>query len=146
MKAAVASMKLSPAQRAVVIRYLQVFGFAFAAQLIAGKTGYASIPTLWAGITSAFAAGIVAVLKSLGQINQLEKVGFTLKEKTAVYQFLTGFAVMFIGALGANLATGAAHATTFPDLVAVVVAAISGAIFAATQWIISLIPPPKASA
>jgi Ca2+/Na+ antiporter len=145
--------KLTPTQSKIILHLVSVFVVAFAGQLTASAADFVNISTLWAAITSAAAAALVTTFKAIGTIGQLQaalsnvgRVGVSLGVRSDLYQLGTGFLIMFVGALGANLATGAAHATSFPDLVAVIVAAISGAVFAAIQWIVGKIPAPKPAA
>lgn len=145
--------KLTPTQSKIVLKLVTVFVVTFGGQLTANATHAVTISTLFAAITSAAAAGLLAMVKAISTVGQLEaalanvgRAGVSLNVKTAAYQLGTGFLIMFVGSLGANLATGAAHATSFPDLAAVVVAAISGAVFAAIEWLIEKLPAPKPAA
>lgn len=143
---------LSSATGQLILHYLAVFAFAFGTQLVAGTQG-AHISSLVALLISAGAAGLVAVAHiALGLVPippaqaglAPNALGISLKIKTQLYQFATSVVVMFFSILGASLISGAAHLTSFPDAIAVLLAAIAAAVAGVAQYVVGLIPAPKA--
>lgn len=136
--------KISPAVSSVLVHYLAIFAVAFGSYLATNAVGKTSISALVAVIGAAATAGLVAVGHViLGLVPTDARYGITPKVKTAGYQILTSVAIMFVGTLGAQLATGAVHASTFPDLVAVISAALAAGVFAVVQYLVGLVPAPK---
>lgn len=147
---------LSTAAGQVIAHFLAVFLLAFGTQLVAGTTGTVHISSLLALLTSAAAAGIIAVAhvvlglvpspaaaeRRAWQPTRFTAVGVSLKVRTDGYQFLTSVVVMFVSILGAQLASGALHITSLPDVVAVVLAAIAAAVTGVVQFVIGLVPAP----
>lgn len=141
------TLKLPASQ--VVIHFLGVFGVAFGTQLIAGTTGATHYSSLMALLISAAAAGIVSVAHvALGllpaPVEGLTALGVSLKVKNKAYQFVTSVLVMFLSILGASLVGGAAHVTSLPGTVAVIMSAIAAAVAGVAQFVVGLIPAPKA--
>lgn len=138
---------ISPALSSLILHFVIAFLTTFGGSLAANASGATSIPTLMAILGAAASAGLVSVVHiGLGLIPTPTPVGaygLSLKVKTAGYQLFTSVAVMFFAALGAQLATGAEGATSFPDLIAVIVSAISAAVFAVISYLVGLIPAPK---
>lgn len=143
----------STAAGKVIAHFLAVFAVAFGTQLVAGTTGTVHVSSLVALLTSAAAAGLVAVAHVVlgliptpptGQGLTSNAVGISLKIKTQGYQFLTSVIVMFLSILGAQLVSGAAHITSLPDVIAVVLAAIAAGATGVIQYLVGLVPAPKA--
>lgn len=138
---------ISPALSSLILHFVIAFLTTFGGSLAANASGATSIPTLLAILGAAASAGLVSVVHiGLGLIPTPTPVGtygLSLKVQSASYQLLTSVAVMFFGTLGAQLATGAEGATSLPDLVAVIVSAISAAVFAIVSYLVGLIPAPK---
>jgi hypothetical protein len=154
---------LSQAVSQVIGHFLAVFLLAFGTQLVAGATHAVSLPTLLALLTAAAAAGLVAVAHVVlglipdphlvagvhlkdGRSGRYTSLGVSLKIETAGYQFVTSVLITFFGILGASLVGGAAGITSLPSAVAVVLAAIAAAVAGVVQFVIGLIPAPKAAA
>lgn len=144
---------VSSAVSQVLVHFSAVFLIAFGTQLVAGTTGALHISSLLALLTSAAAAGVIAVahvvlglvpLPPTGDTLEPNAVGISLKVKTKGYQFLTSVLVMFISILGASLIGGAAHVTSLPSVIAVVLAAIAAGAAGVAQFLVGLIPAPQA--
>lgn len=147
----------SAAAGQVIAHFFAVFLLAFGTQLVAGTTGTVHVSSLLALLISAAAAGLVAVAHVvLGLIpvtpsdgtliggKSYNQLGISLKIKTKWYQFWTSVVVMFLSILGASLVGGAAGITSMPDVIAVVLAAISAAVVGVVQLVIGLVPAPAA--
>lgn len=148
--------KLSPAVNQIVVHMLTVFLVAFGTQLVAGATGAVSISSVLALLTSAAAAGGVAVLHLViglvptastvsGNVSTKATIAYTVtltQVKSAGYQLFLSVVVTFVTILGSQLAGGAVHATSLPSVIAVVLAAISAAVAAVVQFLVGLVPAP----
>ncbi len=142
---------VSPAVSQLVTHYFLIFAAAFGTQMLATLTNGIHISSLVAVLTSAAAAGLIAVLHViLGLIpnqntgsGKVNAFGIALKVQTALFQLVTSAVAMFLTVLGAELVGGAAHLTSLPDTTAVILAAIMAAVAAVVQWVVGLVPAPK---
>jgi hypothetical protein len=146
---------VSATESDVILHYVGVFVFAFGTQALTGVTKVHSESEVLALLTSAGAAGVAAVVHVLlglipnhasvkGVGMPFSPVGISLKVKSSVNQILTSAVVVFISILGAELVGGAVHVTSLPAALAVAIAAIAAAVTAVAQYVIGLVPAPKA--
>jgi hypothetical protein len=152
--------KFGPATKTMLLHVAIVFAAAFGGQLVAGATNVVSIPTLFALLYSAAAAGLIAIAHYvLGLIPTPPAPGRqnadgswsisgggsavpSLIEKR-LYQFLVSVVVTFLSIFGAALVAGTVHVTSLPSGIDAIVAAISAAVAGVVQVLAGLIPAPK---
>lgn len=136
------ALKLPSTQ--VLVHILAVFLLAFGGQLAAAGTTNES--NWLALLTSGFAAGLVAVAHILGSIFPLpdgSAVGVSFAVKSNLYNFVMVAVMTFVSIFGTALVTGATKLTSFPSVVALLIAAISAAVAGVVQLVLNLIPAPK---
>jgi hypothetical protein len=142
---------VSPAISQLITHYGLIFLLAFGTQMVASLTGGIHISSLFAVLTSAASAGLIAVIHVvLGLIptqatgpGNLNAFGVSLKVKSMAFQLVSSAIAVFLTVLGAELVEGATHITSLPDVTAVLLAAIMAAVSAVVQYVVGLVPAPK---
>ena len=145
---------LSASASEIVAHVLIVFFTAFGGVMVSSLTGTISMPAIEAALIAAAAAGVTAVvhfLLGLVPTPVVTAVGITsnavsLKVTSSLYQVIVSLLVTFVTVFGAQLAAGAVGVASLPGLKALIISAITAAVAAAVQYLVKLVPTPKAAA